>query len=284
MRDYASYFIERKKLEKRGVAINRDIDWWMEYLAGKMAKMLFVALLAVLFLVLKALWQLGKSQAVFPIDNVTLSGDVLITQPQDITKQLAKFSNKSFFNTDIQQVAESITALSWIESATVKRHWSNGLDIHVVERKPAFRWGDNELVDADGNRFANVDNALFADLPKIYGAAGHEQEVIFSYRQLMTELGNRQAEDLAIASLELKPYLSWELHLQSGLVVKFGRDDYEAQLKRFIEAYQRGKLPELVQLDSLDCRYKNGCSAKWKPEFAPVTPEQPFVKVSLQSI
>lgn len=283
MRDYASYFIDRKMPDKRGVSIHRDIDWWMEYLAGRMAKLLFVALLAVLFLVIKLFWQVGKSPTLFPIEQVALTGDVLITQPQDVEKVLASLSEKSFFSLDIDAVSQQIEALPWVESAQVTRQWPDGLSIDLVERQAAYRWGDNELVDADGNRFAKIDQHVFQHLPKLNGADGHESEVIFAYRQLREQLGSR-TDDIGIEEFVLNPYLSWELHLQNGLVVKFGRDYYQQRLNRFIDAYQQGKLPDFVQLDSIDLRYKVGFSVKWKPEFAPKQEDEALIKASFEQI
>ncbi len=281
MRDYAAYFNDRKKPEKRGVSINRDIDWWMEYLAGKMAKLLFLFLLAVLFLTIKSFWQVGKSRQAFPVQNITLNGNVLITQPKDIEKILEKFDDKSFFTLSVQELANKITALPWIEKADVTRLWANGLIIDVQERQAVYRWGENELLDADGNRFANVNKKLFAHLPLLNGKDGHESEVIFAYEQLMMKLGDR-AEDLGIASFNLNKYLSWELQLQSGIVVKFGRDNYQQRLTRFVDAYQLGKIPKLERLDGVDFRYRQGFSVKWKPEFMPVSKYSPMLKANEQ--
>ncbi len=281
MRDYAAYFNDRKKPEKRGVSINRDIDWWMEYLAGKMAKLLFLVLLAVLFLTLKSFWQVGKSHQAFPVQNITLNGNVVITQPKDIAKVLEKFDDKSFFTLSVQELASEISGLPWIENAEVTRVWANGLIVDLEERQAAYRWGDNELVDANGNRFDNVDKELFASLPQLNGKDGHESEVIFAYEQLMAKLGDR-AEKLEIASFNLNKYLSWELHLQSGMVVKFGRDNYQQRLNRFVDAYQLGKIPKFEQLDGVDFRYRQGFSVKWKPEFLPATSASALLKVSEQ--
>lgn len=279
MRDYAAYFNDRKKPEKRGVSINRDIDWWMEYLAGKMAKLLFLVLLAVLFLTIKSFWQVGKSHQAFPVQNITLNGNVVITRPKDIEKVLEKFSDKSFFTLSVQELANEITNLPWIEKADVTRLWSNGLIVDLQERKAVYRWGKDELVDASGNRFDNVDKELFANLPLLNGKDGHESEVIFAYEQLMDKLGDR-AEKLEIASFDLNKYLSWELHLQSGMVIKFGRDNYQQRLSRFVDAYQLGKIPKFDQLDGVDFRYRQGFSVKWKPEFSPKSMKALMLKAS----
>lgn len=280
MRDYAHYFSDRTLPEKRGVSVNRDIDWWMGYAASHLAKLLFVVLLAILCLVIQSFIQLGKSQSTFPVENITLTGEVLITQPHDIETALDNIEVASFFETDIADVTARIEALPWIEQATVTRHWPSALTVDIVEREASYRWGDKELIDGVGNRFANIDNSIFGSLPKLDGVAGYESAVIVAYRQLMNELGG-SAGRLDIDKFVLNQYLSWELHLKNGLVIKFGRDDYTQRIKRFTQVYQAGKLPDFQILNSIDFRYHRGFAVKWKPEFTPKSQEESaMVKVS----
>lgn len=279
MRDYASYFIHTQSIHKRRVSVKRDIDWWMEYGVKKMAKLLFIALLVLLFFVIKSFWQVSKSVANFPVDRIVLSGDAIITQQRDIQQALNEFQDSSFFNLDINSVAANIEAFSWVESAKVTRQWPNVLVIDLVEHEAVYRWGEEELLDAAGNRFVNVDSQRFAHLPQLDGIDGHESEMIFAYQQLTTALGSRLSK-LGVERFVLNRYLSWELHLQSGLVIKFGRDDYQKRLKRFVAALQSDKLPDFAQLDSVDLRYQHGFSVRWKPEFLPQEQQTPMVKVS----
>ncbi|PIE44562.1 MAG: hypothetical protein CSA45_06420 [Gammaproteobacteria bacterium] len=279
MRDYANYFIDRKIPEKRGVSENHDIDWWMEYFVKNMAKGLFIVLLAVIFLLLKSFWQLGKSQSVFPVANIELSGNVLITRPVDVQKVLADLNDGGFFNIDLNRLSEHLQALAWIDEATVTRHWPQTLQVTLHERQPKYRWGENELLDSVGNRFANTNPLLFSSLPQLVGVPGREAEVIYAYQQLLQALGE-QAETLDIKSFVLNAYLSWELHLHNGLVVKFGRDAYQQRMRRFAQAYQAHKLPDFAQVNALDFRYQGGFSVQWKPQFAPQSEaNQRLVKV-----
>lgn len=279
MRDYSSYFNDRVKLEKRGVSIKKNIDWWMGYAASHIAKLLFLGLLAVLFLVIQLFIQLVNNEQRFPVDKITLTGDVFITQPKDIEGALSDLTVASFFKIDINEISTKIESLPWIESATVMREWPNRLNINVHERQASYRWGDKELVDESGNRFANIDNRMFSHLPKVSGLAGHESEVILAYQQLMQVLGE-SANHLDIEAFVLNQYLSWELHLRDGLVIKFGRDDYTQRIKRFADVYQMGRLPDFKQLHVVDFRYHRGFAVKWKPEFTPQKSADHLMKVA----
>ncbi|PIE45665.1 MAG: hypothetical protein CSA45_02070 [Gammaproteobacteria bacterium] len=283
MRDYASYFIDRKMPEKRGVSVRHNIDWWMGDLANRMAKLLFIVLLALLFLTLKSFWQLSKSQSTFPITQVSLNDAVLLTRPDDIQTIFSKFEDSTFFTVDIDALSDELSALPWVSSATVTRFWPNGLSVSLIERQAAYRWGENELLDADGVRFPNRNPTMFTRLPQLSGVTGHESEVIYAYQQLISALGPR-VEALGIADFTLNQYLSWELHLTSGVVIKFGRDNYQQRLGRFVQAYRLGKLPDINTISSIDLRYNHGFAVKWKPEFAPQKEQEQLVKVTQTKI
>lgn len=279
MRDYASYFIERKTSAKSGVSVHHDLDWWVAHIAGRAAKSLFIVLLLLTVYTLWLLWHAGHDKNIFPVSNIDVNGEVLITQPQDIKTLLQPLQSMSFFDVDIDQLKHDITALPWVESVTVKRQWPDTLQVAMVERQARYRWGDTELVDEAGNRFDKVDDTLFEDLPVIHGVDGSESRVILAYEQLSSELGGSM-EQLGVESLVLNQYLSWELHLHDGLVVKFGRDDYTQRMKRFVQAFHTGKLPEFAQLEVLDFRYYRGFAVKWKAEHLPQSAAQHLVKVS----
>lgn len=280
MRDYADYFNDRKRPEKRGVSLHRDIDWWMEYCTGHMAKLLFAVLLAVLALALKSFWQVGNNRAFFPVEKITLNGDILISTPEAINAALAGVTEESFFAVDLRTVSDKLTALPWIETAQVTRHWPTTLAVEISERRATYRWGDRELIDNDGNRFANNGNVAFAGLPQLQGVDGFELAVVDAYLQLQAALG-ASGKYLQIERFVLNEFLSWELHLQSGVVVKFGRDHYTQRMERFVQAFQAEKFPDFKQLDVLDFRYnRRGFAVKWKPEFTPETQQGKLVKVS----
>ncbi len=282
MRDYADYFIDRK-LEKRGVSIHHDIDWWMGKIAGQMARFLFVILLALLVLACYGLFKVSQNDKLFPVDNIAISGDILITSPEDVNKALSGVSDKSFFEVDINAVSQRLRALPWVESVTVTRRWPDTLVIKLTERKASYRWGDEELIDKTGKRFVNTHDRVFEALPKLSGVDGFETDVMNAYQNLIALLGD-DAEFLEIEQFVLNQYLSWELHLKSGVVIKFGRDNYAERVARFAEAFKANKLPNLEKLNVLDFRYHRGFAVKWKPEFTPNTQGGRLVRVSGSSI
>jgi|GEM_PF-4874460 len=275
MLDYANYFIDKKPSEKQGVSIHRDIDWWMHYIAARIAKLLFLIVIGLFLLGVKSAITLSADKHQFPIRHINLIGEVSITQPEAISKVLVPFKQASYYSLNLYQVSEKMLSLPWIKSLTLSRYWPDTLNIYLSERQPAYRWGNKELLDSTGVRFAKPGHLSFTQLPQLFGTPGNERKMIAAYQQLVQNLG-AESKNIAIKSLILNQYLSWELHLQSGVVVKFGRSDYQTRMKRFADAYLAHKLPSFPQVSDLDFRYDHGFAAKWKPAFSPYR-QQPAV-------
>ncbi|MBS9778122.1 MAG: cell division protein FtsQ/DivIB [Gammaproteobacteria bacterium] len=283
MRDYVNYFAGKRRLDKHGVDVKKDVDWWAGYILSRMGKMLFLVLMVIICFAVKFIYDKGKNQAHFPIGLITLTGDVVLTEPKHIQQSVIALGYQSFYGLNLQKVTNQIEALPWVEKARVTRKWPDELVIDVEERVAKYRWGENELLDSYGNRFTNIKSDAFLQLPRLGGADGHELEVIEAYEQLRIKLGDNM-QHLGFSSFSLNQYLSWELHLKSGLVIKFGRDDFKERLNLFSDAYSQGRLPSFVKIESIDLRYQTGFSVKWKPEFAPAALSTPMLQVNAKQI
>ncbi len=283
MRDYADYFNDRELPEKRGVEIHRDIDTRVAFMTRHFSKFLFAILLLLFVVAVSAVISAGKDSEKFPLKKLNITGDILITTPQDVNAALADLRKDSFLSIDLDEVSARLNKLPWIASASVTRSWPNTLTVNLVERQPVFRWGNTELVDKEGHRFANNNPTAFENLPKISGVDGSELEVIQAYQFLLSRLGEK-ANELEINEFTLNKHLSWKLHLKSGVVIIFGRNDYATRAARFAEAIRTNQLPNLQQLNVLDFRYNDGFAVKWKPEFQPHTNNGRLVKVRSQAI
>lgn len=282
MRDFASYVNNQRLPDKRGVSMRRDIDWWMEFVASKLAKCLFLLLLAAMLLLGKLFGQLAQDASRFPINDITLKGEIKITTAEKIHAALQPFNQTSFFGVDVNAVSASLHELPWIQQVSVERAWPDQLLIHVSEYDARYRWGDGYLLDASGSRFPNSGHQAFAALPLLIGPDGFESMVIDAYEKVEAVFLPIAAAkgQLPLKQLVLTPYLSWELHLDKQVVVKFGRDQFGERLQRFAEAYQVGKIPELEKLQTIDFRYRSGFAVKWQPAFAPKSNEAELIDAS----
>lgn len=267
MRDYISYFADSASSIKNGVSIRRDADWWAETIVHFLSKCIFLILIVfVVFLVSKFVDVLTDSEH-FPLQKITIVGKVELTQDSDIKAALADINQDSFFEIDVGMVANQVKSIPWVEDVAVKRKWPAELELTVVERQPVIRWGDNEVMDGDGNRFVKAAHLPYTKLPKIEGIDGAEFEVFDAYQALSDRF--EQLNDIGFDKFIQNEHLSFELYLKNGVVVKFGRDDYQDRLERFVKAYQAGRIPDLNKIKVVDFRYNKGFAVQWREEYLP---------------
>ncbi len=280
MRDYISCLSASKASIKNWVSLRRDIDWWAETIVHFLSKGIFLILiLFVGFLISKFVESLSNSEQ-FPLQKISVVGAVSVTQDQDIERALADIKGQSFFDIDINEVARKVEGLPWVSSVLVKRRWPAELELTVAEHQPIIRWGDAEVMDNQGHRFVKAAHLNYTNLPKIEGIDGSEFVVLDAYFALSDQF--EQLAELGVDKFIQNEQLSFELHLKSGTVIKFGREDYHARLARFVKAYQSGNIPDLNKVKGLDFRYNKGFAVQWKEAYLP-KPKSDTVDVAAET-
>jgi cell division protein FtsQ len=78
---------------------------------------------------------------------------------------------------------------------------------------------------------------------------------------------------LEVTGLHLAARRSWTADLEDGAVIRFGQDDGEDRLERFVTAWPSIAGSHGGQLESADLRYPNGFAVDWR-ESATGTAEQ----------
>jgi len=211
--------------------------------------------IALLIFVLAAA-QLALRSTAFPLRQITVRGTLAHTAAAQIERATRGRIAGNFFSVDLAAVRAGLEQLPWVRRVNVRRLWPDGLEIEIEERVALARWGDDALVDSQGERFvAHTDAAM----PTFIGPAGTEAEVTRRYRRfsaLLAPLGD------PLVRLTLTPRYAWQLKLRSGLSVVLGRDTnelpVEARLARFVAVYPQtlGKIPQ--RHEYVDLRYPNG--------------------------
>jgi cell division protein FtsQ len=122
----------------------------------------------------------------------------------------------------------------------------------VEEHVPLARWGDGELVNIHGERFAGrTDTAL----PLFVGPPGAEGEVARQYLRFAATVAPLGT---ALERVVLTPRFAWQLRLANGLHLMLGRDadQADARLRRFVAIYP--SVERKKQHEYVDLRYPNG--------------------------
>jgi len=200
--------------------------------------------------------QLALRSTFFPLRQITVRGTLAHTAAAQIERATRGRIAGNFFSVDLAAVRTGLEQLPWVRHVIVRRVWPDGLEISIEERVALARWGDDALVDSQGERFVAHSDAA---LPTFAGPAGTEAEVTRRYRSfaaLLAPLGD------PLERVILTPRFAWQLDLRSGLRVVLGRDTselpVEARLARFVAVYPQtlGKIAQ--RHEYVDLRYPNG--------------------------
>ena len=195
-----------------------------------------------------------------PVKQFKVTGDIRADQRMQILMYLAGIDGDS---NDIRLIQASVESISWVESASVLRHWPNKISIDVVPQRAIALWNDVGYISSNGDVFiANYQSQI--QLAKLYGPLSREAEVMRQYQSLnntLLETGR------SIAMLSLDGRGAWTLIDDLGIEVKLGKEDLLERVQRLLFIVERidsmGRLNEVSQIDT---RYSNGVAVSWQDD------------------
>ena len=196
----------------------------------------------------------------FPVSGVEIKGPLKNTTRKQIEAALPRAAG-NFFAVDLAEVRAGVERLPWVRHVAVRRVWPDRIEVTVEEHVALARWGDEALVNLQGEKFFAQTRET---LPWFVAPAGSAAEVARRYRrfsEIVAPLGTR------VDRVVLSPRHAWQLRLANGVHLMLGRDAdaAEARLRKFVDAYPAsaaGKKHEYV-----DLRYPNGFALRvpdWK--------------------
>jgi cell division protein FtsQ len=227
--------------------------WHNPRLLESTARALFaVAALLLLF----AATQLLLRSALFPLREITVHGPLRHTPRADIEAAARTRVTGNFFSVDLEQVRAAFERFPWVRRVDVRRAWPDGLLVRLEEHVALARWGEEALVNTQGERFsAHTEERL----PIFAGPPGREAELARRYRGFVALLAPLDAPLVHVA---LSPRQAWQLRLETGLRIVLGRDipgdPVETRLARFVAAYPQIAAQAQGRHEYVDLRYPNG--------------------------
>ena len=197
-----------------------------------------------------------------PIERIRVDGQFQHLTALEVDKAVrAQLHGAGLVTAPLADVRRSLRLLPWVEAATVQRSWPRGLAVQVTEQQAVARWNDTDLVNARGDVFANSAHFVPPELPKLAGPTGTEAEVVARYLALqgrIVESGSR------LTALRLDARGAWELQLDNGVSVRFGRNQVDARFARFLAVALRMICQRATDIAYVDMRYTNGFAVGWR--------------------
>lgn len=178
----------------------------------------------------------------------------------EIRAVLAGHLDHGFFSLDVDVLKQELERHPWISRASVRRVWPDGLTVSVHEHRPIARWGDEGLINLQGEIFGVGDLRDTESLPRLDGPPDSPGEVMRQYQQFSQML---QPTGLRISALTLEARGGWQLTLETGTRINVGREALAERMQRFMALYQQEWQHDERPLQSVDLRYDSGLAVRF---------------------
>jgi len=211
-------------------------------------------------------WLKLHNPSVFPLRNIKIKGELTHIDQNTLRKTLLPLVNQGFFGIDITDIERHVERLDWVAQVDVQRQWPDVLVVTLHEQKPVARYGETNLLTANGELFAQGEQPLGHAIPSLTGPAGQHQLILHLLTSMNKEL---KPLDLSVVHLQLSPRRAWTADLSNGTQLVLGRVDIMDRFLHYVRAYPKLQASPQVQQQHLaaiyvDLRYNNGMAVQWK--------------------
>lgn len=218
-------------------------------------------------------WTLSKSAARWawvqtPIRHVRLEGQLQHLSPGEVERVLRPLLEEGYWGLDLSALVAAVKQLPWVDEVQIERIWPDVLKVWIKEQIPYVRWGEKDLLNAQGEKFTPAAIEEFAGLPRLDGPEGHEKQLFAAYCEMAEAFGALQFK---ILRLEEDARRSWQLTLASpaqpgalGMVIVLGRKQPQEAFARAVRFLARLSADQRQQIQRLDARYEHGLAVAWR--------------------
>ena len=211
--------------------------------------------------VVVATFYLSSSVLDRPIRSIEISGPFQRVTALQIEEAISDELEDGFVSADLAAIQQCIVALPWIDRATVARRWPSRLRISVTEQLPAAVWGDRGLLNIRGELFVVSARHVPAELPRLSGPEDRSADVARRYLEVRERL---IPVGLDLRRVHLDQRGAWEMTLQNGVEIRFGRRGIAARTELFLDIVADIVTARAAEIAYVDMRYSNGFTIGWK--------------------
>jgi cell division protein FtsQ len=193
---------------------------------------------------------------VFPITEVRVITPLTHVTREQVETIVRREVRGNFFTLQLASTRVAFEKLPWVRRAEVRRQWPGLIEVVLTEHVPLARWGKSALVNVHGEVF---EAAFDGSLPIFNGPEGTAKEIAIQYehfRRSLAAIGKMPGE------INVSPRRAWQIRLDDGMTVDFGRENVEERLRRFVSTYPRTIARMTRPVDRVDLRYANGFAAR----------------------
>lgn len=181
--------------------------------------------------------------------------------PALIKKIVRENVRGGFFSLQVNQLRQALLEIPWVYEVSFRRIWPDRLVIDMEEQKAVARWGNDALLNAQGDIFKPPIHSIPQQLPLLTGPPDSQQEVWQCWQQL-----NQIVQPLGvhITAMSLNARHAWQLTINDRLQVMLGRESINQRMAHLVDIYPKVISDRQDEVERIDLRYPNGVAIQWK--------------------
>lgn len=221
-------------------------------------------LLVVIALIIGGIWgwRIIKDPNQFPIKVVKVQADYQHLDHNTIAQTLLPYVNRGFFNLSTGDLKKELLQFPWVATVDIHRVWPDTIIVKITEQHAAAQWGQQGLINTQGQLFKPPSNTFPKNLPVINSSENQVTTLLQYYQTMRTILAPLK---LTISQIDADARQALDLQLTNGTKIFLGRSDPIPRLQRFAKIYHELFTTPAARAISIDLRYDNGIAIKWQP-------------------
>jgi cell division protein FtsQ len=209
------------------------------------------------------LWPLSRAVLDRPVGALVVEGAFQRVTAIEVEAAAADALRGGFLSLDLAQLRASVAALDWVDSVQVSRSWPDVIRVRITEHQAAASWGETGLLNVRGELFTTNARHPYAELPRLSGPPGSEQQVARLYLAVRGRLADAH---LSLAALNMDARGAVAIVLDGGQRIRLGHRDIDARLERFFTVVAPTLASEFERVEYVDLRYTNGFAIGWNEQ------------------
>lgn len=195
-----------------------------------------------------------------PIKRVDIIASYQHLDPQTLQQIIIPYTGNGFYYLNVFGVKHQLLKLPWVYSVSITRKWPDTITVNIAEQQPIAQWGENALINIDGDIFYPEIATFPKNLPSMFGPENQQRMVFQTYQKMQQLLAPLQQNlvQLTLSSPDL-----WHLTLASGTTILISDQEPLVQLKQLVKLYPQISQGHNNPPKSIDMRYNNGLAIKW---------------------
>lgn len=190
--------------------------------------------------------------------DVSVDSELVYQDGADVKQVMDSYLGQSILMMDVGKIKETVEQLPWIQTASIEKKWPASLVVMVTEHEPVAFWNERLVLNSEGKPLERPQANM--TLANLKGPDENAEEVMshfLQFNQIFQEFG------LRVSKVEMQARGSWDVELESGLVVYLGEKNVLKRSRRVVTVLQADDI-ETENIIYIDARYPNGVAIKFK--------------------